>query len=67
VNDCQICCCDYHSFHLHLEGIAAGAGSSAAVAVVVTAATATAEEAVRMGADYLLILVHLNLLLSCEY
>jgi len=24
VNDCQICCCDYHFFHLPLDGIAAG-------------------------------------------
>jgi hypothetical protein len=68
-NDCQICCCDYHSSHLHLEGFAEGARSSAAVVVVVTAATVTAEEAAGMGADYLLILVrlNLNLLLSCGH
>jgi hypothetical protein len=48
---------------LHLEGVSAEAGSSAAVVVVVMAATVTAEEAVRTGADDLLIVNHLNLLL----
>ncbi len=60
-NDCKICCCGSHSFHSHLE---AGSVEAVADGVVVTAATETAEQAVRMGADY--VVVHLNLSL-CSF
>jgi hypothetical protein len=54
VNDCRICCCGRHSFHLHLE---AGSVKAVADAVVVTAVTETAEQSVKMGRDY--VVVHL--------
>lgn len=58
MNNCRICCCGPHSFHLHLE---AGSAESVADAVVVTAATETAEQQVKIGTDY--VVIHLNLLL----
>src|SRR5690349_2215667 len=61
VNDCQSCCCDYHSFHLHLEGVSAEHGSFGADVVFATAWTVSAEESVSMGSHNLLIAVHLNL------
>ena len=61
MNECKICCCGSHSFHLHLE---AGSVETVADAVVVTAATETAEQTVRMGADY--VVVHLDLQL-CSF
>jgi hypothetical protein len=61
VNNCRICCCGSHSFHLHLE---AGSMEAVADAVVVTAATEAAEQQVKMGTDY--VVVHLNLLL-CSF
>jgi hypothetical protein len=62
VNDCQIDSCDHYSVRLNSEAASAEVGLSVADVVVVVVAmvateseieTVTAEEAVRMGADYL--------------